>query len=233
MPLKSCIMSADFDVIPTDGDIDGKKYSVFIEDYWHFLLGSDPNNPVYQNTIFTRGCQNYRDVHSNVDVRRENFCGILPETPSQTHTVGSQNNPFRNTSNYPVFVTVLDTIALEPGIDENGGIITQDDVLQVEDAAVIPQNVRLTIRKIKGPQLDVDVFKNHRTGADFSLNVPGTSVLAERLEYKIRVDTYPNAKTLGYYVLIKFNTGGVYNINSTGRGVRGYISRASYYIEIP
>jgi hypothetical protein len=228
-------MSDDFDVIPTDGDVDGKRYSDFIEDYWHFLLGPNPDNPVYNNTIFTRGCQNYRDVYSNVDVRRENFCGILPETPSQIHTVGSQNNPFKNTSNYPVFVTVLDTLAVEPGIDENGGIITQDDVLQVENAAVTPQDVRLTIRKIRGggPQTDVEVFKNHRTGADFSLNVLGTSVLAEHLEYKIRVGSYPNAKTLGYYVLIKFNTGGVYNINSTGHGVRGYISRAAYYIEIP
>ena len=66
-----------------------------------------------------------------------------------------------------------------------------------------------------------------------ALVVPRTSVLAERLEYKIRVDTYPNAKTLGYYALIKFNTPGVYNIKSAGDGVRGYTSRVDYHIEIP
>ena len=198
-----------------------------------FLLGPDPDNPVYQNTIFTRGCQNYRDVHSRENIRRENFCGVLEETPSIIHTVGSQSSPLRNTSNYPVFVTVLDTIALEPEIDENGREVTQDEILRDEDTAVTPQDVRLTIQKIKGSQSVIDVFNDHRTSANFSLVVPRTSVLAERLEYKIRVDTYPNAKTLGYYALIKFNTPGVYNIKSAGDGVRGYTSRVDYHIEIP
>ena len=109
MPLKSCIMAADFDVIPINGNIDGKGYSDFIKDYWHFLLGDNPNNPVYKNTIFTRGSQNYRDVHSiekskNASVRRKNFSGLSKETPSITNTVGSQSNPLRNTSNL-VFIT--------------------------------------------------------------------------------------------------------------------------------
>ena len=106
-----------------------------------FLLGPDPDNPVYQNTIFTRGCQNYRDVHSRENIRRENFCGVLEETPSIIHTVGSQSSPLRNTSNYPVFVTDLDTIALEPEIDENGREVTQDEILRDEDTAVTPQDV--------------------------------------------------------------------------------------------
>jgi hypothetical protein len=226
-------MSDGFDVIPTDGTIGGKRYGDFIKDYWHFLLGPDPDNPVYQNTIFTRGCQNYRDVHSRENVRRKNFCGVLEETPSIIHTVGSQNNPFRNKSNYPVFVTVLDTLALEPEIDENGREVTQDEILRDENDAVTPRDVRLTIQKIKGSQSVVDVFNNHRTSAIFILVVPRTSILAESLEYKIRVDTYPNAKTMGYYVLIQFNTSGVYNIKSSGDGVRGYRSKADYHIEIP
>ena len=108
--------------------------------------------------------------------------------------------------------------------------MTQDEILRDEDTAVTPQDVRLTIQKIKGSQSVIDVFNDHRTSANFSRVVPRTSVLAERLEYKIRVDTYPNAKTLGYYALIKFNTPGVYNIKSAGDGVRGlYIqSRLSY-----
>src|SRR5215212_9619987 len=185
-------MSDDFDVIPTDGDIGGKRYDVFIKDYWDFLLGPTPNNPVYRNTIFTRGCQNYRDVHSRENVRRQNFCGRLEETPSIIHTVG-QNNPFRNTSNYPVFVTVLDTLALEPEIDENGREVTQDEILRDENDAVTSRDVRLTIQKNGGSESVVDVFNNHRTNANFSLVVQRTSMLAERLEYKIRVDTYPNA----------------------------------------
>lgn len=242
MPLKSCIMAADFDVIPINGNIDGKGYSDFIKDYWHFLLGDNPNNPVYKNTIFTRGSQNYRDVHSiekskNASVRRKNFSGLSKETPSITNTVGSQSNPLRNTSNL-VFITVLDTIALEQEIDENGRIIPQDDVLREENDSVELEDVQLTIQKIGGSESVVDlsdiIFKNHRTGATFSLDVPKESALAERLEYKIRVDkTYPNAKTLGYYALIKFNTPGVYRIKSIGNGVRGYTSRADYHIEIP
>jgi hypothetical protein len=226
-------MSADFDLIPTDGDIGGKRYSDFISEYWHFLLGPDPDNPVFNNTIYTRGCQNYKDVQSEESVRRINFCGLLEESPSIIHTVGSQTNPFRPTSNYPVFVTVLDTIALEPGIDENGREITQDQILQHEDAEVRSNDVRLSIKKIGRPPSDVDVFNKYKTGANFSLVVPPASVLAERLEYRIRVDTYPNAKTLGYYVLVKFNTPGVYNIKLAGDGTRGYRSRADYHIQIP
>jgi hypothetical protein len=226
-------MSDGFNVIPTDGDIGGKRYDVFIKDYWESLLGPDPNNPVYRNTIFTRGCQNYRDVNSRENVRRENFCGRLEETPSIIHTVGSKNDPLKNTSNYPLFITVLDTIALEPEIDENGREVTQDEVLRQENDAVTSRDVRLTIQKNGGSESVVDVFNDHRTNANFSLVVPRTSVLAERLEYKIRVDTYPNAKALGYYVLIKFNTTGVYNIKSFGNGVRGYKSIADYHIKIP
>jgi hypothetical protein len=229
-------MSDDFEVIPTNGNIDGKGYSDFIKDYWHFLLGSNPDNPVYQDTtIFTRGCQNYRDVNSSENVRRKNFCGILEETPSIIHTVGSQNNPFRIRSNLSVFVTVLDTIALEPEIDENGREVTQDEVLRRENDAVRPQDVQLTIRKKGGGSQSVsNLFNDHRTSANFSLVIPRTSVLAERLEREIKVDTtYPNAKAEGYYALIKFNTPEVYNIKSDGYGVRGYISKADYHIEIP
>jgi hypothetical protein len=107
--------AADFDVIPINMPLDSRTYNDFIGAYWDFLLGPDPDNPVHNNTIFTRGCQNYRDVHSLENIRRENFCGIVEETPSIIHTVGSQSSPFRNTSKYPVLVTVLDKIALEPG----------------------------------------------------------------------------------------------------------------------
>ena len=230
-------MADDFDVIPTNGDIDGKKYKNFIEDYWHFLLGLHPDEPIYHNTIFTRGSQNYRDVHSiqksqNVAIQRKNFAGFSKETPG-----GSQNVPIRNTSKFPVFITVLDTLALESKIDENGHEVTQDDVLKGENEAVEADDVKLTIQKIGGSKPVVDlsdtVFKNHRTKATFDLEVPQDSVMAERLEYKIKPGKYPDAQAEGYYVLIKFNTPGVYNIKSVGKGVRGYISKADYYIEIP
>jgi hypothetical protein len=232
-------MAADFDVIPINKDIDGKGYSDFIKDYWHFLLGDNPNDPVYKNTIFTRGSQDYRDIHSiekskNAAVQRKNFAG-LKETPGE-YTKGSQNKPL-NTSKYPVFITVLDTIALESEIDENGREVTQDEVLKKENDVVKPEDVKLTIQKIGGSESVVDlsdiVFKNHRTKATFDLEVPQESVLAERLEYKIKPRKYPDAQAEGYYVLIKFNNPGVYNIKSVGKGVRGYISKADYYIEIP
>jgi hypothetical protein len=225
--------TADFDVIPINMPLNGKTYTDFIKDYWDFLLGRDPDNPVHNNTIFTRGCQNYRDVHSLENIRRKNFCGLTEETSSIIHTVGSQSSPFRNTSNYPVFVTVLDTIALEPEIDETGRVVTQDEVLREENDAVTPGDVALTIRKIGGSTSVVSVFSGHRTSANFRLVVPPDSVLAQRLEYAIRVGTYPTASAEGFYVLIKFKNPGVYELKSSGIGLRDFISKTRYFIEIP
>lgn len=232
-------MADDFDVIPTNGKIGDKRYKDFIEGYWHFLLGPNPDEPISRDTIFTRGSKDYRDVDStekskNAAVQRKNFAGL--ETPGE-YTKGSQNHPLINTSKYPVFITVLDTIALESEIDENGREVTQDEVLKKENDVVKPEDVKLTIQKIGGSESVVDlsdiVFKNHRTKATFDLEVPQESVLAERLEYKIKPRKYPDAQAEGYYVLIKFNNPGVYNIKSVGKGVRGYISKADYYIKIP
>jgi hypothetical protein len=231
-------MPADFLIIPTNGNIGGKTYDQYIADYWNFLLGPDPDNPIFgaSPALFTRACYNYKDVQSLQDLRRRSFCGLSEETPSIIHSVGTRNNPFNLGANIPVFATVLDTIALTPEVDENANTVTPEDVLQEENDAVRRKDVRLTIQRQNGggqPE-SIDVFKNHRHGPTppFNLNVPQGSILADRMERPIRPGPYPNAIAEGFYVLIQFINPGVYRIKSRSSGVREYKSITDYHIRI-
>lgn len=230
-------MSSNFDIIPTSGNIGGKTYDMFINDYWNFLMkpASVLDDHVDQNTLFMRGCYDHRDVHSLQDIKRRNFCGDTEESPSIVHSVGTRSTPFNPVANYPVFATVVDTIVLYPGIDENGNPLTPDDVLEEENDAVTPRDVQLTIHKLNGggAPTNVPVFTDHRFSARVDLNVPTNSVLADRMERPIRPGSYPNARAEGFYVLIKFNIPGVYRIRSRGFGVRNYKSLTDYHIQIP
>jgi hypothetical protein len=117
--------------------------------------------------------------------------------------------------------------------------LSRDDILQEENGAVRHRDLRLSIQRLPRPgggsagaRSDVDVFTNHRTSANFSLDIPSNSALADRLEYPIRAGHYRNARAEGFYVLIKFNNPAVYRIRSHGFGARDYVSRTDYYIEI-
>jgi hypothetical protein len=230
-------MSSNFDIIPTSGDIGGKTYDRFINDYWNFLMkpASILDSHVHENTIFTRGCYDYRDVHSLLDIQRRSFCGDTEESPSIIHAVGTRSSPFNPGVNYPVFVTVLDTIALYSYIDENGNSLSLSQVLDEENNAVTPRDVQLTISQVSGggAPTSVPVFTHHRFSASVNLEVPSDSVLADRMERPIRPGSYPNAKAEGFYVLIKFNIAGAYRIRSCGFGVRKFKYLADYYIQIP
>ena len=190
---------------------------------------------VDKNTLFMRGCYDYRDVHSLQDIIRRGFCGDTEESPSIIHSVGSRNGPFNPGGKLPVFTPVLDTIALRPDTDENGIPLTPDDVLHEENNAVTPRDVHLTIQKLNGggAPTSVPVFTDHRYSAPVDLEVPSDSALADRMERPIRPDRYPNARAEGFYVLIRFNLPGVYRIRSHGFGVRNYRSLMDYYIEFP
>jgi hypothetical protein len=222
--------------------VSGRTYDRTIADYWNFLLSANPNNPVFGNppALFTRGCYNYRDVQSFEDILRRNLSGVSEESPSIIHSVGIPD-PFNPGANIPVFVTVLDTIALTPGVDEvdeNGNLVAPQDVLEEENDAVKRGHVRLTIQRQNGgphPMQRIDVINNHRHRSNlFNLDVPAGSVLADRLERPIDRDTpYPNVIAEGFYVLIKFTNPGDYRIRSRGFGVRDYKSIADYYIRIP
>jgi hypothetical protein len=223
--------------------VSGRRYDATIADYWNFLLSVDPNNPVsgVPPALFTRGCYNYRDLQSPEDIRRRNLCGIAEGTPSVIHSPYPPNGPFNPGANIPVFVTVLDTIALTPDVDEfdeNGNPVAPADVLEEENDAVKRGHVRLTIQRQNGgphPIERIDVFNNHLHGPTqpFNLNVPANSALADHMERPIKPGPYANAIAKGFYVLIKFTNPGVYRIRSRGSGVRGYRSITDYYIRIP
>jgi hypothetical protein len=222
--------------------ISRRTYDATIADYWNFLLSPKPDNPVFgaPPALFTCGVYNYRDVQTLEDIRRKNFAGQVGETPSIIHFVGTPDAPFNPGANMPVFITVLDTIALDANadeIDENGNQVSPEDVLKDENDAVKPGQVRLTIQRQNGgqnPLERIDVINYRHKSNLFNLNVRSDSVLAHRMERPFdRGTAYPHAIAEGYYVLIRFTNAGLYRLNAQGSGARDYNSQADYHIQLP
>jgi hypothetical protein len=219
----------------------GVAYDRHIENYFNFLLGRDPCNPIFKNTFFMRPCYNYRNVHSTSPSRayRQNFCGVTPElcktSPSLVYSEGTPDTPYPLRNGVKeVFIPVLCTLVTDDEIGADGQTIPQLDILRAENDIVTPRDVRATIQVGSGQKEDIvpDLLAyRKRTDSPFVLTVPNDSTLADFMEFEVRRGTHNRALSEGYFLVLEFDTRGIYHLEAEGYGVRGHVSLMNYYIQ--
>jgi hypothetical protein len=219
----------------------GAAYDRYIENYWNFLLGRDPCNPIFRNTFFMRPCYNYRNVHSisPSSVHRQNFCGVTSEScktsPSRVYSEGTPDTPFLLRGVKEVFIPVLCTLATDDEVGADGETIPQLEILRAENDIVTPRDIGATIQVGSGQKEDIvsNLFEYRRkTASPFILKVSDDSRLADFMEFEVsRATTHDRALSEGYFLVLEFDTPGTYHIEAEGYGVRGYVSLMNYYIQ--
>jgi hypothetical protein len=219
----------------------GTAYDRHIANYWNFLLGRDPCNPIFRNTFFMRPSHNNRNVHSTSSSRayRQNFSGVTPEpcktNPSLVYSEGTADTPFTLRNGVKeVFIPVLCTLVTDDEIGADGQTIPQLEVLKAENDIVTPRDIQATIQVGSGQKEDIvsNLFEYRmRTDSPFVLTVPNDSGLADFMEFEVRRGTHNRALSEGYFLVLEFNTGGIYHLEAEGYGVRGYVSLMNYYIQ--
>jgi hypothetical protein len=219
----------------------GAAYDRYIENYWLFLLGRDPCNPFFRNTFFMRHCYNYRNVHSTSHSRayRQNFCGVTPEpcktSPNLVYSEGTPDTPFPLRNGVKeVFMPILCTIVTDDEIGADGQTIPQLDVIKAENDIVTTRDIQATIQVGSGEKEDIvpDLFEyRRRIDSPFVLTVPNDSKLADFMEFEVGRGSHDRALSEGYFLVLEFETPGIYHLQCEGYGVRGHVSLMNYYIQ--
>jgi hypothetical protein len=223
-------------------EVNDPLYPEAIRVYWNWLLGTqkdldDHVRTVNGKKIFLTHCHyGYTYVF-----------GIHDETGRKNlHRLTPESTPIRKFSNESVsnfdlvLIPVLDTLIYKQAKGTSGQPLSIDEmnaILAYENDHVTGTDMSVTIQKTEqgkswGPLLPIvpNLFDYRLSSpADpsltFKLDVPEKSVLADKMENPITVNSSLDARAEGYYLLVeKPSQPGTYRIFSRGHGLRNYHS---------
>lgn len=231
----------------------GATYTNFIESYWEWLLGTDPDSsqPAPGNVTYMRANYQYGErwrqpappaVAGMAAADPPSRKNTITEYPTPGIPGSSQGLAIPHNVLNVIFLPVIDSMLGKTDFDEDGNPMPNaivENILESENNEAVNCLISPTIEKLSPkPEPRQEILSRDQLLAQrsprysFQLNVPPNSKLASKMEDAIPAGLSDQVTVQGFYLKFTIGDPGMYIVESHARGVRGYRADMRYYFKV-